>query len=99
MIADCLGPAACRIFGGQSATASTLHEPEKKDNRMAVQLFTIDRDTHYLLPPTIKDYLPEDHLARFVAEIVDRQRGALDRKPETATANSKLASLRVLPKT
>jgi hypothetical protein len=29
------------------------------------------------LPPITQDYLPEDHLARFVVEIVDRQRGAL----------------------
>jgi transposase len=38
---------------------------------MAVDFVTIDRDTPYLLPPSIQDYLPEDHLARFVAEIVD----------------------------
>jgi transposase len=38
---------------------------------MAVQFVTIDRDTPYLLPPSIQDYLPEDHLARFVVEIVD----------------------------
>lgn len=25
-----------------------------------------------LLPPTVEDWLPEDHLARFVAEIVDQ---------------------------
>lgn len=39
---------------------------------MAVEFITIDRDTPYLLPPSIQDYLPEDHLARFVVEIVDR---------------------------
>jgi transposase len=39
---------------------------------MAVQFVTIDRDTPYLLPPSIQDYLPEDHLARFVVELVDR---------------------------
>jgi transposase len=38
---------------------------------MAVQFVTIDRDTPYLLPPSIQDYLPEDHLARFVVEMVD----------------------------
>jgi hypothetical protein len=30
-----------------------------------------DRDTGFLLPPSVNDWLPERHLARFVAEIVD----------------------------
>jgi len=32
----------------------------------------IDRDTPYILPPCVQDYLPEDHLARFVVDIVDQ---------------------------
>jgi len=39
---------------------------------MAVNFVTIDRDTPYLLPPSVQDYVPEDHLARFVVEIVDQ---------------------------
>jgi transposase len=39
---------------------------------MAVQFVPIDRESPYLLPPSIQDYLPEDHLARFVVEIVDQ---------------------------
>ncbi|MDZ7692526.1 MAG: IS1182 family transposase [Balneolaceae bacterium] len=31
----------------------------------------VDRDTSYLLPPSVDEWLPEDHLARFVVEIVD----------------------------
>jgi len=31
-----------------------------------------DRDTAYLLPPSVCDWLPQDHLARFVVEIVER---------------------------
>jgi len=31
----------------------------------------VDRDTAYLLPPSVDEWLPEDHLARFVVEIVD----------------------------
>ena len=31
-----------------------------------------DRDTLYLLPPSLDDWLPKNHLARFVAEIVDQ---------------------------
>ncbi len=31
-----------------------------------------DRKTPYLMPPTIEEWLPENHLARFVVEIVDK---------------------------
>lgn len=33
---------------------------------------TANRDTAYLLPPSVDDWLPQDHLARFVVEIVDQ---------------------------
>ena len=39
---------------------------------MAQPFRPVDRDTPYLLPPSLQDWLPEDHLARFVAEIVER---------------------------
>lgn len=39
---------------------------------MGVKFITIDRETPYILPPSVQDYLPEDHLARFVVEIVDQ---------------------------
>jgi transposase len=32
----------------------------------------VDRKTTYLLPPSIEEWLPEDHLARFVVEIVEQ---------------------------
>tara|TARA_R110002072_G_C7891636_1_gene528850 strand:- start:56 stop:1408 length:1353 start_codon:yes stop_codon:yes gene_type:complete len=32
----------------------------------------INRDTLYLLPPSLQDWLPEKHLARFVVDIVDQ---------------------------
>jgi len=31
-----------------------------------------DRNTPYLLPPSVDEWLPEDHLARFVVDIVDQ---------------------------
>lgn len=31
-----------------------------------------DRETDFLLPSSIQDWLPEDHLARFVVEVVDQ---------------------------
>ena len=33
---------------------------------------TIDRDTPYLFPPSVQEWLPEKHLARFVVEIVSK---------------------------
>jgi transposase len=39
---------------------------------MAVKFKPMDRETAYMLPPSIQDYLPETHLARFVVEIVDQ---------------------------
>ena len=38
---------------------------------MATEFIPIDRDTPYLFPPSVQDYLPEDHLARFVIDIVE----------------------------
>lgn len=31
----------------------------------------IDRHTEYLLPPSVQDWLPESHLARYVADVVE----------------------------
>jgi len=39
---------------------------------MAVEFIPIDRDTPYIFPPSVQDYLPEDHLARFVVDIVEQ---------------------------
>ena len=33
---------------------------------------TVNRDTACLLPPSVNDWLPKDHLARFVVDIVDQ---------------------------
>lgn len=39
---------------------------------MSGKFQTIDRDTAYLLPPSLQDWLPEKHLARFVVDMVER---------------------------
>jgi transposase len=39
---------------------------------MKVTFVEVDRETLYLLPPSIQDWLPEKHLARFVVEIVEQ---------------------------
>ena len=48
---------------------------------MSSKFRTVDRDTLYLLPPSVEDWLPDDHLARFVVDIVDRlDLSALERR-------------------
>ena len=32
----------------------------------------INRDTGFLLPPSVDEWLPQRHLARFVVEVIDR---------------------------
>lgn len=32
----------------------------------------VNRNAAYLLPPSVEDWLPKDHLARFVVDIVDQ---------------------------
>ena len=39
---------------------------------MRSRFIDCDRDTLYLLPPSVQDWLPEDHLARFVVEVVSQ---------------------------
>lgn len=39
---------------------------------MSGKFRTINRNTAYLLPPSLQDWLPDDHLARFVVDIVER---------------------------
>jgi len=36
------------------------------------RFITLDRDTDYLFPPSMSDWLPDDHLARFVVDVVDQ---------------------------
>ena len=31
----------------------------------------VDRDTGFLLPPSVDEWLPERHLARFVVEVIE----------------------------
>jgi transposase len=39
---------------------------------MKSKFVEVDRETPYLLPPSLQDWLPEKHLARFVVEIVEQ---------------------------
>lgn len=39
---------------------------------MSGRFVAVDRDTAYLLPPSVQEWLPGNHLARFVVEIVEQ---------------------------
>jgi hypothetical protein len=39
---------------------------------MALDLIVVDRDTPHLLLVSVLDYLPEQHIARFVVESIDQ---------------------------
>ena len=39
---------------------------------MSSKFREVNRNTAYLLPPSVQDWLPEDHLARFVVDVVDQ---------------------------
>ena len=36
------------------------------------RFIAVDRDTAYLLPPSVDEWLPQNHLARFVVEVIDQ---------------------------
>ena len=40
--------------------------------RMKVTFAEVDRETLFLLPPSVQDWLPKGHLARFVVDIVEQ---------------------------
>lgn len=39
---------------------------------MADRFIPVERDTAYLLPPSVQDWLPQGHLARFVVDVVQQ---------------------------
>ena len=39
---------------------------------MSVNFIEVDRETLFLLPPSLQDWLPQGHLARFVVEVVEQ---------------------------
>jgi len=51
---------------------------------MAVVFISIDRDTPYIFPPSVQDYLPCDHLA-----CIERERAAFEAKQAKHEAREK----------
>ena len=40
---------------------------------MSIDVIIADRDTPFLFPPSVHDWLPQNHLARFVVDIIVAQ--------------------------
>jgi transposase len=36
------------------------------------RFIAVDRDTQFLFPPSVQEWLPEDHLARFIVDVVEQ---------------------------
>ncbi|NMG17585.1 hypothetical protein GPA24_19015, partial [Aromatoleum bremense] len=45
--------------------------PRRPWNPSMSRFRPIDRQTDYLLPPSVQDWLPESHLARYVVDVVE----------------------------
>tara|TARA_B100000315_G_scaffold225197_1_gene231267 strand:+ start:63 stop:287 length:225 start_codon:yes stop_codon:yes gene_type:complete len=41
-----------------------------RDNGIMVNLRTVERDQLLLMPPSLSDWLPSDHLAWFIVDVV-----------------------------
>jgi len=54
----------------------------------------INRETDYLLPPSVQDWLPESHLARYVVEVVEGQILHLDERAHQALGPGNVRQLR-----
>ena len=39
---------------------------------MSERFRAVGRDSRYSLPPSVQDWLPEQHLARFIVEVVSK---------------------------
>jgi hypothetical protein len=44
----------------------------KARGRRSRRFVMADRDTDWLLPPSVQEWLPRDHLVRFVVEVMDQ---------------------------
>ena len=49
-----------------------LWERRAYNGDMSTQFKAVDRETLYLFPPSVQDWLPERHLARFVVDVVSK---------------------------
>jgi hypothetical protein len=55
---------------------------------MSAHFKAVDRETIYLFPPSVQDWLPERHLARFVVDVVSKLDLRELKMPYTGVAQS-----------
>eukprot|EP01036_Dinobryon_divergens_P060476 gene60476-80658_t len=66
-----VGGPTCKVcVSGQPCTSS--HLGSKQEGEPMSRFVPVDRDTAYLLPPSVDEWLPSDHLARFVVEVIEQ---------------------------
>jgi hypothetical protein len=49
---------------------AVMNQPVRWESPSMSRFVPVDRQTGYLLQPSVEDWLPEDHLARFVVEVI-----------------------------
>src|SRR5208282_2727548 len=60
------------LNAGRAAALESSIDSRRGGGRFLMSNFrTIDRETGFLLPPSVDEWLPEKHLARFVVEVVE----------------------------
>ena len=56
----------------QGAETKVKPDPAMMKLRFESDFRQVDRGTGFLLPPSVDEWLPERHLARFVVEVIER---------------------------
>jgi transposase len=62
-------PGACRT--NQRVSMAGWARPPRKNERVGGNFLAANRDQQYLMPPSLSDWLAEDHLAWFLLDVVD----------------------------
>ena len=72
LLTACRSPSSLSdLTGWESSGIESVHDSPLQDVVRDEQLPQIDRQTGFLLPPSVDEWLPERHLARFVVEVID----------------------------
>jgi len=53
-------------------TPVAIQYKKERGHEMSLNFIPYDRETDYLLPPSLNDWVPDNHLARFVSEIISQ---------------------------
>ena len=62
---------ACTLDGYPVYISYDINWLDTGENMVPI-FVEVDRETQFLLPPSAQDWLPKDHLARFVVDVVEQ---------------------------